>query len=403
MLGAKIEVGDIFRRYGNIYRDKYGLRMSVNQLQAMKAIEICRTAELGGHVYECDECGKIHITYNSCRNRHCPKCQSLPTEKWLLARKNDLLPINYFHVVFTLPDKLNSLIYINQKILYGLLFKAASQTILELTKDKKYLGSQVGITAILHTWGQNLLFHPHLHCLVTGGGLTKNNEKWISARKNYFLPVKVMSKKFKGKFLYLLEKEFENKSLKFKATNKDLNNPKKFKQFINKIKLKKWVVFCKSSLKKSENIINYFGRYTYRVAISNNRIIKIKNDKVYFKWKNYNDNNTIKVMSIAAIEFIRRFLLHILPKKFMKIRYYGFLANCHKREKLTICRRFLIDKVNKCDVSNSTDNLNWKDLFFKITGRDITICPSCKKGRMILVEILEPLHNNSPPKRKKAA
>ena len=208
MCRANIEVGDIFRRYGDIYIEKYVSSITLNQLRAMRAIELCRTSALGGHIEECDECGAIRISYNSCRNRHCPKCQYLPTEKWLLNRKKDLLPVHYFHVVFTIPDDLNTLVYGNQKICYGILFKAASQTLLDLTKDTKYLGAQVGVTAILHSWGQNLLFHPHIHCLITGGGLSKDNAKWIPTRDNFFVPVKVISKLFRGKFLAFTKEEF---------------------------------------------------------------------------------------------------------------------------------------------------------------------------------------------------
>ncbi len=394
MCREKVEAGDIFRRYGNMYRDKYGFRMSANQLRAMRAIEICRTAELGGHIDKCDNCGRNRNSYNSCRNRHCPKCQSLPTERWLLARKNELLPIHYFHVVFTLPAQLNSLIYSNQKIGYSILFKAASQTLLELTKDPQHLGAQIGITAILHTWGQKILFHPHIHCLITGGGLTKDNEKWITTHKNFLIHVNILSEIFRGKFIYYLKKAFNEENIRFNTSNHHLNIPKNFKNFIDLLYTHNWVVYCKDPLKNPNAVIEYFGRYTHRVAISNYRIIKIKNDKVHFKWKDYKDNNKIKILPVYATEFIRRFLLHILPHKFVKIRYYGMLANCHRNVKLKICLKLL-----KCLNSKTQANkkMDWKELLFAITGRNVDICPFCKKGRMILIEVIPPLHNHSPP------
>ena len=399
----KIEIGDIFRRYGNIYREKYKGHISKEQHKAIRAIEQCRTAKLGGHIDICDKCNAIRISYNSCRNRHCPKCQSLPTEKWLLERQDDILPVQYYHIVLTLPSELKNLVYSNKQIFYNILFKSASQTLLELTKDSKYLGAQIGITSILHTWGQNLSFHPHLHCLVTGGGLTTDN-KWVFTCHNYFLPVRVISKLFKGKFIHNVIYEYEKGNLKFSNAVKDLIIPYKFNKFIYKLRKKKWIVNCKPPFKNPNSVLEYFGRYTHRVAIANHRIIKVENDKVYFKWKDYSDNCKIKIMSLNALEFIRRFLFHILPHRFNKIRYYGLLSNCHRKVKIALCRTLLNNnKSANLNKQNKIKKLNWKDLYFKVTGNQINICPVCKKGRMILKEVISPYHNNSPPKWDYAA
>jgi hypothetical protein len=393
MIKKNMEVGDIFRKYGNLYLRKYGRITSGNQLKALNSIGLCRTAALGGHVDECNECGTIRISYNSCRNRHCPKCQTLLRERWLIDRKNELLPINYYHVVFTIPKKLNSIIYGNQKIGYKIFFDSVSQTLLELTKDSKYLGAKIGITSILHTWGQNLLYHPHIHNLVTGGGLTEDNKEWISAKDNFFIPVRVMSKLFQGKFLYNLKKSYEEEKFKFAKSNENLKEKKNFNELINSLYKENWVVYCKEPLKNAEAVIDYFGRYTHRVAISNYRIIKIENDKVYFKWKDYKENGKTKIMSLTAEEFIRRFLLHILPKKFWKIRYYGIMANCHRKKKLKICRQILNLKEFE-EIKQKEKRA--RELLLKITGVDISICPVCKKGRMIHKKEL-PKCIHSPP------
>ena len=333
------EVADIFRRYGAEYRQFH--RLPLKKLKAMNAIESCRTAELGGHVDECDSCGHLKISYNSCRNRHCPKCQGLPMAKWLLKRNQELLPVEYFHVVFTIPSELNALTLRNQVVLYNILFKAASETLLELGKDQKYLGGQLGFISILHTWGQNLLDHPHLHCVVPGGGLSVDGKRWISTQKGFFIPVKVLSRLFRGKFLAYLKKAYHDDKLSFPGEIHLLQFPQAFQKFLDNLYTQEWVVYCKPPFGSPKQVLNYLGRYTHRVAISNHRIVSMENGMVTFRWRDYRDGNKNKLMTVEASEFIRRFLLHILSNNFVKIRYYGFLSNSNRKTKLKRCQELL--------------------------------------------------------------
>ena len=366
-----LEVQDIFRQYSNKYLEAQNPPTHV--WKAAKAIGACRTAELGGHVDVCDECGYQKISYNSCRNRHCPKCQALSKERWILAREAELLPIPYFHVVFTLPDTLNELTMQNQRIVYDLLLKASAQTILELAADKKYLGAQVGVTGVLHTWAQNLTFHPHVHMIVPGGGLSKEG-KWIAGRKKFFLPVRVMAKKFRGKFLCYLR----NAGLRFEGEQKYLADEARFEQFLSGLYQKDWYVYCKPPFKTTSSVLQYLGRYTHRVAISNHRLVALKNGDVTFKWRDYRDDRKVKLMKLAAGEFIRRFLLHILPPRFMKIRHYGLLASVGKKKKLTLCRKLTGVKLKPKSVTP----LSVVELMQKLTDRDISLCPVCGVGHL---------------------
>ena len=308
-----VEIADIFNQYGQEYISNHNL--SIQQLKVIQDITTCRTSQLGGHVETCDHCNHLRISYNSCRNRHCPKCQGLAKEQWIEKRKNDLLPIQYYHIVFTIPDNLNDLALRNKKEIYDLLFKASSDTLKELAEDPKYLKANIGFISILHTWGQNLMDHPHIHCIVTGGGLSLNKEKWISAKKDFFIPVRIISSLFRGKFLYYLKNLYKENKLIFPGKIKNLKNQVEFNQLLNKLYNKSWVVHCKPSFKNPEFVIEYLGRYTNKVAISNYRIIKLENDKVIFRYKDYNDNDKTKYMTLKVFEFIRRFLLHVLPKK----------------------------------------------------------------------------------------
>lgn len=363
-----IEVQNIFTVFGEKYRQTH--KLSLVQHKAMNAIMNCRTERLGGHMDVCPSCGFTKNSYNSCRNRHCPKCQTLAKEKWIDNQKYDLLNVGYFHVVFTIPDNLNKLIYFNQKDMYNLLFRAVAETLQELSSDKKYLDATIGFTSVLHTWGQNLMFHPHIHCIVPAGGLTKDF-KWRASRKKFFLPVKVLSRKFKGKFLSLL---------------KDMNlDFPKINSIISDSYAKEWVVYCKPPFKTAACVVEYLGRYTHRVAISNNRILKLENDTVYFKWRDYKDSNAWKVMTISAEEFIRRFLMHVLPQRFMKIRHYGILGNRNKTKKLSLCKK-LTNTVLK--VKEKASSL---ELIKRITGKDICKCPACGEARLTVYSVLYPL------------
>jgi hypothetical protein len=300
-----LEVADIFRAYGPAYREVHAHAMSLRHLRAMRAIEICRTAELGGNVDQCDHCGALRISYNSCRNRHCPKCQSLEKERWLEAREKDLLPTSYFHLVFTLPEGLMSLALRNQKVIYNLLFKVVSEAIIELSKDSKHLGAEIGFMAILHTWSQTLIDHPHLHCLVTGGGLSLDGRRWISSRKDFFIPVKVLSSLFRGKFLEGLKKAYEAGALRFAGQINELQEAPAFKRFLTDLYHQEWVVYCKPPLRNPQKVMDYLGRYTHRVALSNDRLVKLEGSQVTLRWRDSADSNKIKLLTLEAIEFIK--------------------------------------------------------------------------------------------------
>jgi hypothetical protein len=340
----------------------------------MHAIEVCRTAALGGHVDECEKCGHLTISYNSCRNRHCPKCQFLKKEKWVEARGKELLPIEYFHVVFTLPDELNPLALRNREVVYTILFKAASETLTDLAK--KRLGVQAGFIAVLHTWGQNLMDHPHLHCIVSGGGLSQG--KWISSKRRFLFPVKAMSRLFRGKFLAFLKKAHKEEHLE--AAGED------FACFLKGLYTKEWVVYSKPPFNGPKTVFGYLGRYTHRIAITNHRIVGMENGKVSFLWKDYADGNKQKVMTLDASEFIRRFLLHVLPDGFVKIRHFGFLSNRRRKECIDTCRTLL--GVRKPEPVPSE---TWQESHLRITGIDLTRCPLCE-GRMRRKE----LHRGPP-------
>jgi hypothetical protein len=360
----------------------------------MRAIEVCRTAVLGGHKDQCDHCGHLEISYNSCRNRHCPKCQTLRKERWIEARREDLLPIEYFHVVFTIPSELNPLVSMNRKVLYDLLFRSVSETLTELANDPKHLGAEIGSIGILHTWGQNLMDHPHIHCIVTGGGLSSDRSRWVSSRKGFFIPVRVISALFKGKFLDLLKKCFKSDALVFPDPIRHLKPSEDFERFRNQLYRKKWVVYCKPPFDGVQGVLQYLGRYTHRIAISNNRILNIRNGEVSFLWRDYADQNRQKIMTLKADEFIRRFLLHVLPSRYVRIRHFGLLANRKRKDTIALCRRILGEgkTVTKQDTRKET----WQEQLLRICGIDVTLCPVCQKGRMFRIALLLPLRCNSP-------
>ena len=331
----KFTIQDIFLKYGDEYIKKH--KLSKEQWKVFNAIRTCGTENLGYHICTCQECGEQYFGYNSCRNRHCPMCQSYAREKWIQKEASYLLDCKYFHVITTVPCELNEIFLWNQDICYNILFKATSESILELAEDPKWLGAQVGITSILHTWGQTLEFHPHIHSIVTGGGL-KNNQ-WISCNKDYLFKVQVLGSLFKGKFLSYLKHEHSNLIL-----NETLKDWKSFNKFLEPLYGKTWITYVEPPKGNPENVIEYVGRYAFRVAISNERIKKIDDDKVTFEYKDYKDNSKMKLMTITAEEFIRRFLLHVLPNHFTKIKHYGLLSNRNKKKNIRFCR-FLISKI----------------------------------------------------------
>ena len=366
-----IELQDIFRQYGSDYLERHAL--SLEQLKAYSAILNCRTEALGGHISVCDNCGHMEHSYNSCRNRHCPKCQTLAKELWVDKQSRDLLDVGYFHVVFTLPDDLNPLFYQNQEILYNLFFKAVSETLLELGQDKKYLGGLLGITAVLHTWGQNLMYHPHIHCIVPGGGLTVD-KNWVSSRKKFFIPVKVLSKKFRGKFLFYLRRA----KLFFFGSASQFNDPIYFADFIAKMYQKDWITYCKPPFEDASKVVQYLGRYTHRVAISNNRILKLENGMVTFNWRDYKDGNKVKEMTLTAEEFMRRFMLHILPSGFRKIRHFGLLSPRDKTKRISLCKKLTHTMSSIASIIRKP-----LEILQGILGDKFNLCPSCGIGHLL--------------------
>ena len=379
-------MADVFRRYGEVYRHQHGASMSSEQRRVMAAIEVCRTAVLGGHIERCDQCDYERNCFNSCRDRHCPKCQSLARAQWIEHRLAELLDCPYFHVVFTVPDEMAAIAYQNKEVVYDILFHTTAETLKTIGADPKHLGAEIGFFAVLHSWGQNLMFHPHLHCVVPGGGLSANGQRWVRCRARFFLPVRVLSRLFRRLFLESLEKAFNSGKLQFFAALEFLRDPHAFAERIAHAKQIDWVVYTKRPFAGPQQVLDYVGRYTHRVAISNNRLVDIDNGRVKFHWKDYRDNSQIKVMDLEADEFIRRFLLHVLPEGFQRIRYYGFLANRDRRKKLALCRQLLGMQTS----SQTTSIKDYRQHYQELTGRSLTLCPRCQKGHMVIVESLPP-------------
>lgn len=380
----KLEVADIFRRYGTAYRGQHADSMSVAQRRVMSAIEQCRTAALGGHLERCDECGHERNCYNSCRDRHCPKCQSLARAQWIEERQCELLDVPYFHVVFTVPQEIAAIAYQNKRVVYNILFRATAETLTTIAADPKHLGAQIGFFAVLHTWGQNLHFHPHLHCVVPGGGLAPDGQRWVFCRPGFFLPVRVLSRLFRRLFLTALKRSFDTDKLKFFGALEHLDEPCAFARHLNRAKESEWVVYAKRPFAGPQQVLDYVGRYTHRVAISNNRLVDIDNDQVRFQWKDYRHHDRVKTMTLSADEFIRRFLLHVLPAGFPRIRYYGFLGSRGRQEKLALCRRLL----GMLPTVPTTAEHDYRDRFEDLTGSSVRQCPQCHRGHMVPVAIL---------------
>ncbi|TPK35958.1 IS91 family transposase [Mesorhizobium sp. B2-5-4] len=338
---SRLEVADIFRRHGEAYRQVHDGHLGRVERRVMSAIEMCRTAELGGHVEGCRSCGAIRVAYNSCRNRHCPKCQGQACREWLAARQDELLPVAYFHVVFTLPAAIAAIAFQNKAAVYTILFKAAAETLRTIAADPKHLGAEIGLIAVLHSWGQTLTYHPHLHWIVPGGGVSPDGTRWISCRPGFFLPVRVLSRLFRRLFLEALRAAFDADGLKFFGDLAGLAEPAAFTRMLAEVRRLAWVVYAKPPFGGPQQVLAYLGRYTHRVAIANSRLIGTADDRVAFRWRDYRHGARTKVMTLEAHEFIRRFLLHTLPDGFHRIRHYGFLANGNRAAKLDLCRRLL--------------------------------------------------------------
>jgi len=343
MSRPRLEVADVFRRHGDVWRAENAARLSSGQRRVMTAIEICRTAALGGHIEQCDDCSHTRIAYNSCRNRHCPKCQWRSAVAWLEARKAELLPLPYFHVVFTLPAEIGAIAYQNKVKVYGLLFTAAAEALTTIAVDPKHLGAHIGVTAVLHTWGQNLDHHPHVHCIVPGGGISLDGDRWISCRPEFFLPVRVLSRLFRRLFLDGLVRLHEAGDLQFFNHLAPLQDIDAFRARLAPLRRSEWVVYAKRPFAGPEQVLAYLARYTHRVAIGNSRLVSIEDGHVSFRWKDYREAGACqaKVMRLTAGEFMRRFLLHVLPDGFHRIRHYGLFANGHRAAKLALCRKLL--------------------------------------------------------------
>ena len=370
-----VEVADILRAQGKNFIDRHRNILRFQQLKVMRAIMHCRTAALGGHVDVCPRCGGDRaISYNSCRNRHCPKCQSQARQRWIDARKQELLATRYFHVVFTVPHELHAIVLQNEAELYNLLFRTVAETLLEVARHPKHLGAEIGFFGILHTWGQNLLLHPHIHCVIPAGGIAPDHAQWIHPKYPFLLPVRVLGKVFRGKFVEGLRRAFRNERLKFAGQIQCLNEFKAFAAFLRTLFRQHWVVYAKPAFGGPEQVIRYLGRYTHRIAISNHRLVAFDGDHVTFRWRDYAHGNKQRLMTVSAAEFIRRFLVHVLPKGFVRIRHFGFMANAQRSASLQRCRQLL----RTSPVISSTDSASAPSGWF---------CPKCG-GPMIVVQRL---------------
>jgi hypothetical protein len=382
----RLEVADVFRQHEQEFLSRS--RLSAPQLRAFRDICACRTAALGSHIEQCDNdnCSRQIIAYDSCRNRHCPKCQSSARDKWLLARSAELLPVPYSHVVFTLPSELSDLALQNRRIVYGILFRAVSETLLTIAADPRHLGAQLGFLAVLHTWNQKLLHHPHLHCLIPAGGLSPDHKRWVRSSRRFLLPIAVLRKMFRGKFLSFLAAAFRSKQLRFPGRLTYLADTTAFDRFLRQLRSKTWVVYAKRPFGSPEHVIKYLARYTHRVAISNGRLTETTDREVTFRWRDSADSNQQKLMTLDAISFIRRFLLHILPAGFVKIRHFGFMANRSRREAVALCRSLLPPLPNP-DTTFITENQR-----SAVDRR----CPFCKIGTLCLIGRMPPGEIISP-------
>jgi hypothetical protein len=383
--GPWLEVAEVFRQYTEAYLAKYGA--SPEQRRVLRDIQNCRTAVLGGHVERCDHCGHQKISYNSCRNRHCPKCQGPARAQWTRAREAELLPVPYFHVVFTLPETLGPLALQNKAIVYNALFQAVSQTLLEVAANPKHLGARIGFLAVLHTWGQNLMNHPHIHCVVPSGGLSMDGTAWVPGREDFFLPVQVLSLVFRGKFIDLLKRAYRRGDLEFHGGLAGLADPAAMEDLLNKSVKHRWVVYAKRPFSGPQTVLKYLARYTHRVAISNGRLLRLENGQVTFRWRDYAHGNRQRTMTLEATEFIRRFLLHVLPSGFMRIRYYGFMSNRWRKERFARCRELLEDLQGDPETVELDRPLDAQIQPPADVGSDTSAdrCPICGEGTMRIV------------------
>jgi hypothetical protein len=383
--GPRVEVADIFRLHGDLYQQTH--RLSGGQRRVMQDIMACRTAVLGGQLAQCDRCSAHVIRYHSCPNRHCPKCQTLAKVRWVEARLRDLLPIPYFHCVFTLPHALNPLAQGNPRVLYGLLFQTAAATLQTFGRDPKWLGGELGITMVLHTWSQTLEHHIHVHCVVTGGALAPDGDRWIpTKRRDFLFPVKALSRVFRGKYLTALQGAYARDHLQFAGSMAPLMDARTFQRFLAPLWQQPWVVYAKPPFASAQHVIAYLGRYTHRVALSNDRLAALREGQVVFRWRDRRHSNRPKVMTVSAQEFIRRFLLHVLPAGFMRIRHYGVVGNRCRTPKLAVCHRLFAQPAPPVMPRESAATM-----MRRLTGIDIERCPQCHQGCLVVIATLHPL------------
>ena len=399
MTGDTLEVADVFRAHKEQFIRSSGGSVSQQQYQVIRAITVCRSSALGGHVERCDACKQERIAYNSCRNRHCPKCQAGARMAWMAAREKELLPVPYFHVVFTIPHSLAPLALQNKKVVYDILFQAAAETLAEVAANPKHLGAKIGMLAILHTWSQNLLHHPHLHCVVPAGGVAPDGKQWIPCRqskkskKPFFLPVRVLSRVFRGKFIQKLKRAYQQDELALAGQLVLLKRPQRFNELLTTAVEKEWVVYAKRPFGGPEQVLKYLARYTHRVAISNQRLIRMEGNQVTFRLKDYANGGRKKTMTLDACEFMRRFLLHALPRGFVRIRHFGFLSNRNRTRNLDLCRQLLgaepLAKPPEVTDSTNGDIESDKTPQFQ--------CPSCQVGQMVIIRVF-PRENTRVPR-----
>ena len=380
MSEERLEVADVFRQHEQEFFERWGHTISAQQRRTFRDICACRTAVLGAHVEQCDRCSQQIIAYDSCRNRHCPKCQSTARDKWLAAQSTELLPVPYCHVVFTLPQELSQLALQNQRVVYNVLFRAVSETLLTIAADPRRLGAHIGFLSVLHTWNQKMLHHPHLHCLIPAGGLSLDRSRWVRCRRRFFLPVKVLGSLFRGKFLAFLAAAYRKRKLHLLGSLAYLQNSTEFDRFLAQLRTLHWVVYAKPPLGGPDHVIKYLARYTHRVAISNGRLLEIQRGQVTFRWRDSANGNQQKRMTLDAVEFIRRFLLHVLPAGFVKIRHFGFLANRNRRKSLALCRSLL--PPSPAPVTTLLTETQQRAVERK--------CPFCKTGTLHVVERIPP-------------
>jgi hypothetical protein len=391
MTRPRLEVAEVIRSCRDAFLQRYGAGLTSEQRRALDDLAACRTAALGGHVLACPECGHQEVSYNSCGNRHCPKCQATAAARWLETQAADLLDTPYFHVVFTLPSALGPVAQHNPRVMYGLLMRAAAKTLLEVAANPEHLGAEVGVLAVLHTWGQNLTLHPHVHCVVTGGGLAPDASRWVAGRDDFFLPVRILSRVFRGKFLSGLRTAFRRGRLRFSGRLEALARPGRFYRLLDETVRTEWIVYAKPPTKGPATVLKYLARYTHRAAISNRRLVSFTDDLVSFRWKDYAHGSRRGTMRLRAVEFVRRFLMHVLPSGFVRVRHYGLLANRHREEKLARCRQLLGMALTPQADTIPSDADVIPPPAQETTVTPTRVCPQCGAGRMIVIAEFSPM------------